>query len=436
MKKAFTIFSITAVMIFGSLGTVHAQKGKVRYADKQMELMNYRHALEVYEQSYANKPNYETARKISEAQVILRDYDRSYEWWKTTVGYDEAGNPDYIQYLRSAQLTDNLEEAFSILQAKEISVEGLNVAKLLTVQSKKKVKLEGAEGLNSAGSDFDITVDASGNKYFVSDRGGQYPSTMPGLRIDAKNKYFSEEKNGFTDREYFSVYKRDTAGNISELVSNVPGTYNFSDPSFDKKNNILFYSITRDIKKVKKRDNITVQPEIYYSKLNEGVLEGFFPVPFNDSIGYAVMNPHVDEEAGRLYFTSDMPGGNGGTDLYYVTYDEDMTFGTPVNLGPDVNTAGNESHAFRKGDRFYFSSTGHAGAGGMDVFEADYTPAQISDVRNMGIPINSVADDFAYRILTDENGKEEVYLSSNRKGGQGLMIFTPYRMFTGSSLPG
>lgn len=421
MKKTITILSITAAMIFGSVGIADAQNSKVRYADAQFELMNYTHALEVYEQSYAKKPNYETAKKISKTQDIIRDYDKSYEWWKTTVGYDDAENSDYTNFLRSAQLTDNFNEAVSILEAKGVAADSLGVVKLLTLQSKKKVKLEPAEGLNSAGSDFDLSVDSDGNKYFVSDRGGVYPSEMPSLRIDAKNKYFSEEKSDFNDREYFSVYRQDTTGNITELVSNVPGTYHFSDPSYDKGQGILFYSVTRDIKKVRKRDNIVVQPEIYYSKLNaDGTMEGFYPAPFNDSIGYSVMNPFVDEDAKRLYFTSDMPGGMGGTDLYYATYDENMTFGTPVNLGSQINTSGNESHAFRNGSKFYFSSAGHPGVGGMDVFQANYTVSQFSNVQNMGMPINSMADDFAYREILDKNGNPEVYVSSNRAGGQGL----------------
>ncbi|MEB2780295.1 OmpA family protein [Algoriphagus sp. C2-6-M1] len=421
MKKTFTILSITAAMIFGSVGVTEAQKSKIRYADKQMELMNYKHALEVYEQSYANKPGFVAAKKIAGVQDILRDYDKSYEWWKTTVSYEEADNSDLAQYLRAAQLTDNFDEAVGIIEAKGVSPDSLDVAKLLTLQSRRKVKLEAVEGLNSAGSDFDLTMDSDGNKYFVSDRGGIYPSEMPRLRFDVKNQFFSDEKHDFTAREYFSVYKQDTTGNITELVSNVPGTYNFSDPSYDKEQGILFYSVTRDIKKVKKQDNIIVQPEIYYSKLNaDGALDGFYPVPFNDSIGYAVMNPFVDEQAKRLYFTSDMPGGIGGTDLYYATYDGDMTFGAPVNLGSTINTAGNESHAFRQGDKFYFSSTGHPGVGGMDIFRSNYTATQFSNSQNLGMPINSVADDFAYRELVDKDGKVEVYLSSNRNGGQGL----------------
>jgi outer membrane protein OmpA-like peptidoglycan-associated protein len=81
-----------------------------------------------------------------------------------------------------------------------------------------------------------------------------------------------------------------------------------------------------------------------------------------------------------------------------------------------VNTDGNETHPFRKGNKFYFSSTGHKGMGGMDIFEAGYTAASITNAANMGAPINSVADDFGYR----EDKDRAVYLSSNRKGGMGL----------------
>lgn len=421
MKKTFTLLSIAAALFLGTLGTSQAQKAKIRYADDQMGLMNYEHALEVYEQSYAKKPNYETAKKTAEAYEKMRDYDNIFKWWKTTVEYEEASQQDFVHYLNAAQLTGNLSEAKSMLETKGINTDSLSIEKLLELQSKKKVKLENVAALNTAQSDFQISKDANGNKYFTSDRGGQYSEKMPSLRIDGRNKIFSEEKQDYTGREYFSVYKQDSSGNISKIVSNVPNTYNFSDPTYAKEAGVMFYSVTRGIEKVKKDRDITVYPEIYYSKVTpEGTLEGFNPVPFNDSIGYSVMNPYVDEEAKRLYFTSDMAGGMGGTDLYYATYDENMTFSTPVNLGSPINTEGNESHAFRKGDKFYFSSTGHPGAGGMDVFSASYTPTQFSNIENMGLPINSRADDFGYKELTDEKGKPEIYLSSNRKGGAGL----------------
>lgn len=418
MKKTLTILGITAGLFFGAAGWASAQNSKIRYADDQLKLQNYQHALDMYQEAYAKKPNYKVAKKTAAAQDSVRNFDKSFDWWKTTVGYEEAKNEDYVQLLRTGILSDNFDEAKAILQAKGVNPDSLGISPNKIPQSSRKLKIQPLEGVNSSESDFSYLEDANGNKYFVSDRGGSFSSDMPGIRIDGRNKYFSQEKNDYTDRSYFSVYQQDKDGNISKVVSNVPNTLNFSDPSYASNQKLLFYSVTRSITKVKKNRNITVQPEIYFSKVGpDGKLEGFTAFPFNDSIRYAVMHPFVDEEAKRLYFTSDMPGGMGKFDLYYSQYDENMVFSTPVNLGPEVNTSGNETHPFRKGNKFYFSSTGHKGLGGLDIFEADYNAnTPINGVRNMGTPINSLADDFAYR----EGKDKTIYLSSNRKGGQGL----------------
>ena len=426
MKKIATQVILSAMLIFGSVGITNAQKSKVRYADSLMKVeKNYKTASALYQQAYATKPSMETATKVADSYDQLRDYSNSYIWWKTALGYEEANSAVFANLLRSAELSDNLTEAKSLLMAKEYSsADSAVVQDLLSkrplntpIPGVRKVKLESITALNSAGSDFTYTKDANGNVYFTSDRGGEFVDKMPGIRIDGRNKIFSEEKQDKTGREYFHVYKQDSTGTISEVVSNVPNTYNFSDFSYAKEAGLMFYSITRGITKEKKNRNITVSPEIYYSVLNEsGQLEGFYPVPFNDSTGYSVMHPFVDEEAKKLYFTADIPGGFGGYDLYYAEYDENMTFGSPVNLGPEINTTGDESHAFRRGNKFFFSSTGHKGMGGMDVFVADYAVDSFSNIKNMGMPINSMADDFAYRELDNK----EVYLSSNRKGGMGL----------------
>jgi outer membrane protein OmpA-like peptidoglycan-associated protein len=418
MKKTLTILGIAAGLLIGSTGVSTAQKSKVRYADEQMKLMNYQHGLDIYKEAYAKKPNYETAKKTAIAQDKVRDYDQAYAWWKTTVGYEQVTDEDYIQLLRTGILTDNFEEAKGLIEAKGLNADSLGITPGSIPMSARKLKVEPLEGVNSTESDFSVITDGAGNKYFVSDRGGSFPDKMPGIRIDGRNKLFSPDKSDYSDRSYFSVYKQDKGGNISKVVSNVPNTMNFSDPSYGSESKLLFYSVTRSITKAKhRRDTLVVQPEIYYSKVGEdGKLEGFSAFPYNDSIGYAVMHPYLDEQAKRLYFSSDMPGGMGGYDLYYSEYTDSMSFSAPVNLGPEVNTAGNETHPFRKDNKFYFSSTGHKGLGGMDIFESPYSPSGIGKATNMGVPVNSLADDFGYR----EDKDRTVYLSSNRRGGMGL----------------
>lgn len=417
MKKIFQIFSIAAILFFGAQHGILAQKSKVRYADEQMKLMNYKHALDIYQQAYTAKPNFSTAVKIAEAYDQVRDYNNSFSWWKTVAGYENASQNEFVKLLNVAHLTENLDEAKSLIIAKGIDPTTLDSWDAFSGKTPRNLKLTAMKELNSTESDFYISSGPNDSKYFVSDRGGSFPSKMPAIRIDGRNKYFSDEKSDYTDRGYFTVYMANKEGQVSPMISNVPGTKSFSDPSFAPERNLLFYSVSRDIKKVKKQNEITVQLEIYYSKVSpDGKLEGFFPVPFNDSLAYSVMHPFVDESAKRLYFVSDMPGGQGGYDIYYSEFDDAMNFQAPVNLGPSVNTSGNETHPFRKDSKFYFSSDGHKGMGGLDIFEASYLSSAISNVVNMGSPVNSLADDFAYR----EDKDRTVYLSSNRKGGMGL----------------
>ena len=138
-------------------------------------------------------------------------------------------------------------------------------------------------------------------------------------------------------------------------------------------------------------------------------------VPFNSN-EYSTGHPSLTKDDKLMYFISDMPGGFGGTDLYVVQYNGG-TFGKPANLGPEINTAGNEMFPFvdERGN-LYFSSDGHAGLGDLDIFYVQITEGSKlkGKIKNMGTPINSSKDDFGF--IAD--GERKIgYLSSNRKRG-------------------
>lgn len=144
--------------------------------------------------------------------------------------------------------------------------------------------------------------------------------------------------------------------------------------------------------------------------------------PYNDD-EYSVGHPAVNKDGSVLVFTSDMPGGYGGTDLYYsVRTSTGRPWGKPVNLGPRINTEGNEMFPyFDKGDKLYFSSTGYAGLGGLDIFEVGLKEMKAVAVpRNLGAPMNSPGDDFGF-IIT-EDGKSG-FFSSNRSGNDDIYKF-------------
>ena len=137
-------------------------------------------------------------------------------------------------------------------------------------------------------------------------------------------------------------------------------------------------------------------------------------LPVNSS-EYSTGHPAFSPDNTKLYFVSDMPGGYGGTDIYVVEYSGGQ-WGTPVNMGKEINTEGNEMFPFvDEFSNLYFSSDGHEGLGGLDVFFAELREGvAYKGVQNAGAPINSEKDDFGF--ITDP-GRISGYFSSNRKKG-------------------
>ncbi len=132
-------------------------------------------------------------------------------------------------------------------------------------------------------------------------------------------------------------------------------------------------------------------------------------------------HPAVSPSGDWLYFTSDMPGGSGGYDIWRINLKERA--GSLENLGEFINTSGNEQFPYVRSDSvLYFASDGHIGMGGLDLFRAELTPTGGWNVTNMGWPVNSPADDFG---ITFEHGAERGFFSSNRGDARGYdHIFT------------
>lgn len=132
---------------------------------------------------------------------------------------------------------------------------------------------------------------------------------------------------------------------------------------------------------------------------------------------YSAKNPSISKDGKTLYFASDMPGGYGLFDIYKAPINEDGTVGEPVNLGQSINTEGQEMFPFIGDDgTLYFSSNGHLGLGGLDVFFTKESDGNWTPIRNVGLPINSNFDDFAFRI---DDATGDGFISSNRPGGVG-----------------
>ena len=157
--------------------------------------------------------------------------------------------------------------------------------------------------------------------------------------------------------------------------------------------------------------------KIYKATLINGIWDNIEELPFNND-EYSTGHPSLNSDNTKLYFASDMPGGIGGSDIYYVNIKSDGTIGMPQNLGNIVNTDKNEVFpVINNEDVLFFSSNGHHGLGLLDIFVTikDKTDL-IIDVLNLGIPVNSNKDDFSFFMSEDGTSG---YFASNRDGGVG-----------------
>lgn len=174
---------------------------------------------------------------------------------------------------------------------------------------------------------------------------------------------------------------------------------------------------TMYLTKARRELNAPTSVEIYTSTRSDAKWSA--PVKFEitaDTLS-TFGHPAVSPDGEYLYFVSDMPGGYGGKDIWRISLKERQ--GSLVNLGPDINTEGNDDFPYVRSDgSLYFSSDGHPGMGGLDIFRATTVgdPADLRwEVENMGFPINSAGDDFGITFGKGEDG----FFSSNRGDARG-----------------
>eukprot|EP01098_Paradermamoeba_levis_P015202 TRINITY_DN7581_c0_g1_i1.p1 TRINITY_DN7581_c0_g1~~TRINITY_DN7581_c0_g1_i1.p1 ORF type:complete len:334 (+),score=-11.34 TRINITY_DN7581_c0_g1_i1:307-1308(+) len=202
----------------------------------------------------------------------------------------------------------------------------------------------------------------------------------------------------------------------AEIFSRTLNTkYHEGPMTFTKDQNYIVFTRNNTSKGKAGKSSDGVKKLKLYSSVNKnGKWVDIQEVPFNSN-EYSVGHPAFSADNTKMYFASDMPGGYGGTDIYVVEFNNGQ-WGTPVNMGKEINTEGNEMFPYAsEGDDLYFSSDGHEGLGGLDVFVAELKDGiAYKGVQNLGAPINSEKDDFGF--ITDKN-RTTGFVSSNRKKG-------------------
>lgn len=264
--------------------------------------------------------------------------------------------------------------------------------------------------INSKHSDYGVSFFGTDRIYFASSK------------VDAGSLKYKINK--LTDRDgvaMYDIYKGSITPNgeivhISKVMNQFVTKYNESNTSFSTDMRYVYFT-QNNIKNGKyvEDGNRSVNMKIYRADVQpNGEWNNITSLPFN-SDNYSCAHPSVSEDNKILFFSSDMPGSYGQSDIYWVTIDENGNYGKPQNIGKQVNSRSRENFPFVDGNRLYFSSDRKGTKGGLDVFmvrldEPDAVPV------NLGAPINSAFDDICF--VMDREHKRG-FFSSNRTGGKG-----------------
>ena len=380
---------------------------------------SYRKAASKYEK--VENPTVEIQRNLGKSYVELDSVEKAMVIFETIINAEE--DIDTEDFLILSQLQDELglyneanknRKKYARQKAREVRVSLFETndnyyQRLLNSVSKYDlINLE----TNTEMSDF-------GGYALRSGEGGKDINMMftsSGIQNTGK---ISRGKYVRPERPTFNLFNSDfvedsISASNAKLIGGAEMNTAFQDgPAVISEDGKTMY-FTRSGAKSGKDDALHLN--IYTANYNNGNLSRIRTLPFNND-EYSVMHPSISKDGTRLYFSSNMPEGLGGFDIYYVNIDINGKFSRPVNLGPGINTEGNEVFPFiYKDDILFFSSSAHPGLGGLDVYMTVGLGSQSQEVINVGNPFNSSKDDFSFYI---DSQFKFGYVSSNRPGGKG-----------------
>jgi outer membrane protein OmpA-like peptidoglycan-associated protein len=393
---------------------VHAQKAGVRKADKNFDKLAYIDAIKTYER--VAEKGYKTPemlQKIGDAYYYNADLVNAEKWYGQLFAMTEEVEPEYFfRYAQSLKGIGNYPKADEMM-AKFNTKSGNDTRGLLA----KKQKDYRAEITKNSGR---YKIEDAGVNSEYSDYGPAFFLEQVVFTSTRDTGNFTKRKHSWTDQYFSNLYVADKsaegalsgAGRYGKKLNT---KFHESTPAYTKDGKTVYFTRNNflDGKKGKDANKITLL-KIYKATLEDEKWVNIIALPFN-SDNYQVAHPTLSTDEKTLYFASDMPGTKGLSDLYKVEIKEDGAFGTPVNLGTDINTEGRETFPFITSDNeLYFASDGHPGLGGLDIFVTKLEKdGAFKQVHNIGESANSQYDDFALII---NKATKLGYLTSNRPG--------------------
>ncbi len=413
MKHIVLIFAL----FLACVGKVGAQdkplSGAMQRAVEEFDKFHYAEAAKMFEQVMAKEgASLEAKEKLAMCYRKMNDTQNAERWFALVV--NESADPMnklyYAQtlaqnqkYAESREWYDKFSQAMkSDKRGKEFFVSYGDVDKFFKDAERYTVEIA---PFNSKDADFSPA-------YY---RGGiVFCSNRP--RDDKKNKLVHK----WTGKRFLDLYYAPGAGPKAKPFSDNLNTqyHEGSSTFFNDGASIMFTRNNFNAGKFGKSSEDINKLKLFSAQQGSGDWLNVTEFPFNDA-EYSIAHPTISADGQTLYFTSDMPGSIGETDIWMCKGTNGGGWSAPINLGKEVNTKGKEGFPYIDAQgNLFFSSDGHPGLGGLDIFvtRAGKEKNKFNVPQNIGSPINSNKDDFS---LIFDNEQNEGYFSSNRDGGVG-----------------
>ena len=392
-----------------------SQENKIQKGDEDFEKFAYINSRQVY---------LKVAEKVFESQNLYQHLGDSYyftaelveaeKWYQLLFDkYEEEVSPEY--YFRFAQSLKSVEKysEADVIMDKFYKANPLD-SRAVNFENKKNY-LDFIEMQSGKFELIPITMNSENSDFAPSFYNGKL------IFASSRTKGNTSKKNHkWNDQPFSDLYVTDQGKEqteVSGLSSKINTKFHESTAALTEDGNTIYFTRNNYTnKKLKKNSSGVNLLKLYRSVKEDGKWQKAEDLPFN-SDEYSVAHPALSPDEKTLYFASDMPGGKGQSDLYKVNITEDG-FGTPESLGDKINTEGRETFPFvAKNNNLYFSSNGHPGLGGLDLYIASQNlDGSYGKPYNTGKPLNSPLDDFTF-IINPETGIG--YFASNRSGGMG-----------------
>ncbi len=416
MVKTFNQLLTCLLLLALSATTALAQPKRVKEADRLFNNKEFYEALDAYKKASENiRGNKALKAEVTYKQALcymaFKDTKKAEVWFAKAIKA-KYQDPTAVLFLadmmrENGKYDEALAEYEKYIKLKPEDSRGGSGAESCKLSVKWKAsptkhEVSNVQPLNSKFDDFSPIYSRKNYKeiIFTSSREGSTGSGTDGWTGEAFSDLYEAklDKNG----------KWSTPTSFKEPLNS---KYNDGAAALNDKFSVMFFTrCSYDKNKIK-------GCQIYTTRKKGNNWDEPILLPFAAD-SFTVGHPWLSDDEQTLYFASDMSGGLGGRDIWMAKFDKKAkTWGNPINLGPQVNTIGDELYpTLRNDSTLYFSSTGLVGMGGLDLFEAKFTKGKWGSVSNLKFPLNSEADDFG---IIFQGKQEKGYFSSSRLGGRG-----------------